>query len=119
MRKPNKQDTILGDLVKQIRTNIGMSQINLAHKIKVSYQQLQKYESGDTRITVTRLMQIANALGVPVRTFLKSELGVADKPYIGLSEKEKQLVRRFRKLKDDKLKENVITMVDNIIMLQK
>jgi transcriptional regulator with XRE-family HTH domain len=118
-KKPEELDSKIGDLIKKSRTNVGISQMKLAEKIDVSYQQLQKYESGATRITVSRIVQIASALGVPVRTFLQSELSVADKPYIGLSEKETQLIRRFRKLKNDKLKENVISMVDNIIKLQK
>ena len=118
-KKPEELNSNIGNLIKKIRKNVGLSQMKLAKKINVSYQQLQKYESGATRITVSRLVQIAGALGVPVRTFLQSELSVADKPYIGLSEKETQLIRRFRKLKNDKLKENVISMVDNIINLQK
>jgi transcriptional regulator with XRE-family HTH domain len=119
MKKPARLDSSIGELIKNIRTNVGMSQMKLAEKLKVSYQQLQKYESGATRITVSRLVQIARALGVPVRTFIQSELSVADKPYIGLSQKEIQLLRRFRKLKDEKMKDSAITMVDNITKLQK
>jgi hypothetical protein len=36
----------------------------------VTYQQIQKYERGDTRLTIGRLFDIGLVLGVPVEWFL-------------------------------------------------
>ncbi len=51
------------------RLLLGMSQDNLAKKIGVRFQQVQKYESGLNRIGAGRLGQIARALGVTVSYF--------------------------------------------------
>jgi transcriptional regulator with XRE-family HTH domain len=42
----------------------------LAKAIGVAYQQLQKYESGENRLTVARLKRISNALAVPMAVLL-------------------------------------------------
>ncbi|MFN0137847.1 MAG: helix-turn-helix domain-containing protein [Phycisphaerae bacterium] len=44
----------------------------LATAIGVSLQQLQKYETGENRITAARLHAIANAVGVPVSFFFST-----------------------------------------------
>jgi len=49
---------------------MGLSQKEFGRKIGVSYQQLQKYERGENRISTGRLQRAAEVLGVPV-TFLR------------------------------------------------
>jgi transcriptional regulator with XRE-family HTH domain len=62
--------TKIGAMIRNIRKSSGMSQMGLSEKIGVSYQQVQKYEYGTSELTISRLKQIADALGVPVRTFI-------------------------------------------------
>lgn len=47
----------------------GLSQAQLARTIGVTYQQVQKYELGANRISVSKLYRIAAALGVPISFF--------------------------------------------------
>jgi transcriptional regulator with XRE-family HTH domain len=47
-----------------------MKQEELAEAVGVSYQQIQKYERGETRLTISRLFDIGIMLGVPVNWFL-------------------------------------------------
>lgn len=51
----------------------GISQEAMAHKLGVSFQQVQKYENGTNRITIGRLVNIAQVLGfgTDVTVFLK------------------------------------------------
>jgi transcriptional regulator with XRE-family HTH domain len=46
-----------------------LSQSDLAGRIGVSYQQVQKYESGQDRLTGGRLFEIAQVLSVPIADF--------------------------------------------------
>src|SRR5690606_5983575 len=55
-------DIALGAAVRIRRRTIGMSQEALADQCGVSFQQIQKYENGANRISVSRLVQIARAL---------------------------------------------------------
>lgn len=64
-KKAIKQvDAHVGGLVRERRKAIGMSQEKLGNAIGLTFQQVQKYEKGTNRIGSSRLMQIANALGV-------------------------------------------------------
>ena len=51
------------------RTLLGMSQDQLGRGIGITFQQIQKYESGANRISATRLYDIACGLDVPVSFF--------------------------------------------------
>ena len=64
-------DRAIGAKVRLRRIEMGMSQTDLAQKIGVTYQQIQKYESGLNRIGGSRLGAIASALGVPATYFFE------------------------------------------------
>lgn len=51
------------------RMLIGMSQERLGDQLKLTFQQVQKYEKGANRIGASRLYQIARTLDVPVDYF--------------------------------------------------
>lgn len=58
---------------RELRKAGGMTQQRLAAKVGVSWQQIQKYDSGQNRISAGRLYAIARALGVPVQDFFPQE----------------------------------------------
>ncbi|GAB5470455.1 MAG: hypothetical protein Kilf2KO_34850 [Rhodospirillales bacterium] len=57
--------------LKEIRRSRKLTQAQLAGALGVSYQQVQKYESGTNRISAGRLYQIARVLRVRPATFFK------------------------------------------------
>lgn len=57
--------------MKRRRREIGMPQERLGPLVGVTYQQVQKYETGANRITAGRLHAVAVALGVPVGWFFE------------------------------------------------
>jgi transcriptional regulator with XRE-family HTH domain len=69
-RQPDSTDVDVGRLVRVHRMARGMSQTNLANHIGVTFQQVQKYESGANRISMGRLTRIARVLGVTVTYLL-------------------------------------------------
>jgi transcriptional regulator with XRE-family HTH domain len=68
-QKSNREDAFYRDLGRTIRlTRVasGKSQADIAGHLDVSFQQIQKYESGDNRIPVDCLVNLADFLEVPV-----------------------------------------------------
>lgn len=63
-------DLILGQYVRACRTERGMSQDDLARQIGVTFQQVQKYESGRNRLSVFRLLLVAEALDMPAEEMM-------------------------------------------------
>jgi len=68
-RRASAEDVAIGQKLRALRLDRGLSQTRLAQMIGVSFQQLQKYEKGGNRISAGRLARVAEALGVPVMTF--------------------------------------------------
>lgn len=66
-------DAFVGARISARRQALGLSQAALAGRIGVSFQQLQKYESGANRISASRLHHLARALGAPVSLFFPDE----------------------------------------------
>ena len=63
-------DRLIGKRVMMCRRERGLSQAALAEQLGISFQQLQKYEQGQNRITVARLAKIASELDVAIGYFL-------------------------------------------------
>ena len=107
----------IGRLIKEYRKAQGMSQMKLAEMVGVSYQQVQKYEKDTNNISIERLRQIANALGIPLKNFFEQgEWTVAEKPavYGKLTDDEQLLLHTFRGIKDKKLKKTVLEFMKSI-----
>ena len=63
---PDMLDVAIGASIRVRRKQAGISQDMLAEKCGVSFQQVQKYENGANRVSFSRLVQIAHALGLRV-----------------------------------------------------
>jgi len=67
---PHPVDIHVGAKVKNRRLMLGLSQEELAKSVGVTFQQVQKYERGTNRISISRLAEIAAALKAPVESLL-------------------------------------------------
>lgn len=65
-------NSVVGERIRKRRLALGMTQTDLAERINVRFQQVQKYENGLNRVAASRLWQIALALEVPVNYFFES-----------------------------------------------
>lgn len=68
-RKPTDADRFVGQRLRQGRRELGLTQEALAAMLGVTFQQIQKYEAGHSRMSAGRLLEIAIALGKPVGWF--------------------------------------------------
>lgn len=127
-------DKKIGAKIKEIRNGWGISQMELAERIGVSFQQIQKYEKGMTRMSVHRLQQIAEALGAPITTFLEKAdhayrvsgpaptYGTEESgpgPPRFLARDEITLLKLFRKIRNKKLREGLLQQVRGVLELEK
>src|SRR6185295_7747892 len=68
-RKPDSLDEEVGRKVRALRLNKNMSQQRLAEALGLTFQQVQKYETGTNRISASRLQRIAKSLDVQTSVF--------------------------------------------------
>jgi transcriptional regulator with XRE-family HTH domain len=116
-------DKEIGSRVRMRRVSIGMSQEKLGDMLGLTFQQVQKYEKGMNRISVSRLVEIAKILSVDIHFFFngiksaRSEPGFAEEgapPYVSdmMSTPEGlQLVRTFTSIKSPKVRKSIVQLV--------
>lgn len=63
---PNDIDVQIGETISILRTRQGMTQKDLAKRLGITFQQIQKYETASNRIAASRLFKIARELDVPI-----------------------------------------------------
>lgn len=118
-----KYKTYIGNMIRKTRKALDMSQMQLAERIGVSYQQIQKYEKGQSELTLSRLFQIADALGIePFSLLPAKELKAAEAitPYgEGMSQDEVMLLSLFRQIKNKRIRDNLMGLIKGIIETEK
>ncbi len=123
-KTPNPIDIQVGARVRLRRNMLGLSQEKLGESLGVTFQQVQKYEKGTNRISASKMQKISDILKTPVSFFFQGESGSSmqengfsengDSDYVVdyLSTPDDiQLFKAFSKIKDPKVRKNIINMV--------
>ncbi len=76
----NHIDRHIGSRVRLRRKVLNISQYSLSYDLEISFQQLQKYESGENRISASRLYEISKILKVSPYFFFERLEGVMMDP---------------------------------------
>ena len=127
---PNPVDVHVGQMLRARRNLIGMTQQEMAEATKVTFQQVQKYETGKNRTSASRLYQFARLLETSVDYFFEgltlsdSKIGIqggfADNKQSDytaadddiMHQKETiDLVRTYYGIKDVKLRKDFVKMM--------
>lgn len=66
---PHKTDIYVGQRIRAARIRAGLSQADVGRAVDVTYQQIQKYENGVTRVSASTLEGISSYLGIPIAEF--------------------------------------------------
>ncbi len=107
--------------IRRLREGAGMSQMELAERIELSFQQVQKYESGKNKVSLERLYQIAMVFNTDVSYFLpgaeKRGEVVTVSPLI-LSDEERRLLKFFRRVKNTKFKRGILLQLQAVCELE-
>jgi transcriptional regulator with XRE-family HTH domain len=105
-------DQHVGDRIRRRRTLLGYTQEQLAEALDISYQQIQKYETGANRVSAGRLYQISQRLEVPI-TFFFEGLGIdfEEEAPNGSSRATIEVVRALNQIADPGVRTAVASLV--------
>ena len=103
-------DVHVGKRIRHRRWMVGTTQQQLAEKVGIKFQQIQKYETGMNRVSASRLWDIAHALGVPVSFFFdgieSAPVPASDMPGDLLSDREAlELLRSYYAMPENQRKQ--------------
>ena len=107
-------DRHVGERIRHRRAEMGLTQEDLGRVLAISYQQIQKYETGANRISAGRLFEIASALDVGISYFFDGYEGDEPDeplPHGGHNRAAIELVRNFLEIKDESLRSAVTTLM--------
>lgn len=68
---PRKEDVHVGTRIRLRRHVLGMTQQDVAEKLGVKFQQLQKYETGANRVSASRLYDLSKVFDVSPSFFFE------------------------------------------------
>jgi transcriptional regulator with XRE-family HTH domain len=112
---------VIGARLRKQRMTCGISQATLGGLIGVSFQQVQKYEKGVTRISSSRLHQFATILEVPpsfffddTHTATRSRKAIAEIEEFAASPAGLALARAFAQIDNSNLRRSILSLVQQI-----
>ena len=97
----------IGIKIREFRLQAGLTQEKLAEELGITFQQVQKYERGVTKVNLVKLQQLAVVLKIPISAFFLEGSYSA----FQITEEEKQLLYTFRKIKSAEHRNSVIDIV--------
>ena len=71
LRKPSHVDAHVGSRIRLRRKLLGLSQQQLAERLGLTFQQVQKYERGVNRVSASKLYETAQVLQASVTHFFE------------------------------------------------
>lgn len=95
-------DVLVGERIRAYRLEAGMTQQQLADKVGITFQQLQKYEKATNRVSASRLYDLARALKKHINDFFDAA-SRSSNPLIR-TKQELYLLERFNLITPEKQK---------------
>ncbi len=112
--KASELDYHIGQTVKKIRIIKGYTQQDIAEKVSVTFQQIQKYENGKNRISASKLYEMMVEFEVRPSDFfdiLDQRTNNVQKSAILFDRQSIEIVSLFRQIKNPELKDAVLKFV--------
>jgi transcriptional regulator with XRE-family HTH domain len=113
-------DQHIGERIRWRRTELGLTQEQLADTLEVSYQQIQKYETGANRISASRMFELARRLEVDISYFFDGLVfddrdGQPPLEHGGRQRSAIELVRKFAQIDDPQVRAAIAGLVKAIV----
>lgn len=108
-------DIHVGKKIREARLVRGMTQSAVAKQLGLSFQQLQKYETGYNRVSASKMYELGRLLDVPPSYFfegLEATEHVTDESI--LDDKTAKAVRALTSIRDEKVKSHLRSMIHEI-----
>ena len=107
-------DDRVGRQIRKRRNDLGMTQEQLATALGISYQQVQKYETGANRVSAGRLHEIAKTLGIGIAYFFEGADDRTPPPALEHGGKKRttvDLVRSFDEIREPRVRSALVGLI--------
>ncbi|MCG8695457.1 MAG: helix-turn-helix domain-containing protein [Minwuiales bacterium] len=112
-------DSHVGRRIRARRRLMGLSQTQLAQRLGLSFQQIQKYENGANRVSSGTLCRIAEALDAPVAFFFDGREGGYRRKPVGDGRADRlqiEVARNFAEIRGRSARRAVADLVRALVV---
>jgi transcriptional regulator with XRE-family HTH domain len=115
----NPVDVHVGAKLRLIRNARGMSQAELGKQVGVAFQQIQKYERGDNRVSASMLFMMANALKISIADFFSGldadfDPAIPVMPNKPLTVQSIKLATAFEQIEDSAARNQILKLINTL-----
>ncbi|WP_426233006.1 helix-turn-helix domain-containing protein [Pararhizobium sp. DWP3-4] len=124
MKTPLPTDIYVGSRIRMQRKFLQITQITLAERLGTTFQQIQKYENGQNRVSPGRIHQISAVFQVPISFFFpdqgqgepvsKSMQRSVELSLFLQTAEVRELNHAFRRIRDPKVRRAVVVLAKSI-----
>ncbi|MDR2666499.1 MAG: helix-turn-helix transcriptional regulator [Holosporales bacterium] len=107
-------DVDIGKKIKKRRKELKITQKQLATAAGCTFQQIQKYEDGHTRISIPAFLKICSALHTHPCYFF-DKFSFSEKAYDMHGDLEVKLLTAFRTVTNEQVKIRIVKLVEAVI----
>ncbi len=114
----NNYRLLLGNAIRKKRKESKLTQKQLAAIVGITYQQIQKYESGNSGISVDMLLRISDALNADISEFFTQNALNDNKP-VYTDEYTQQIIKKVSEINNTEVKLAILGMINIITRIFK
>ena len=107
-------DIHVGQQLKRMRILRNLTQTDVAQGLKISFQQVQKYELGRNRISASRLFELSHVLNVPPAFFFEGLDEPHDEIERALDDEATKIASMFTRIEDARLRTQIKTFINEL-----
>lgn len=111
---PHAVDIHVGRQLKKARQLRRLSQTDVAKRLSLSFQQIQKYEIGSNRIAASRLFDLSNILDVPTSYFFEGLTPETQSDTPQMNDTSMEIINAVASLQDEQMKARIITFIRDV-----
>ena len=121
---PHPVDTHVGRKTRQQRELCGLTQVKLARQLGLSFQQVQKYETGANRISASIMWQLCQVLDVAPGYFFEGleskKRGKGSDASLGMPQDHRStrqaldLNKAFKQIDDTRVRRQVVQLLKSL-----
>ena len=115
-REINEISKMIGHKIKLRRKSLGLTQDQLARCLGLTFQQIQKYESGVNNVSICNLYKLSKILKVNVNYFINNNIINKDNTDIETKELAK-VVEYYNKIKNREMKNIALQLIKKLASL--
>jgi transcriptional regulator with XRE-family HTH domain len=125
MNESKAVDVAVGARIRNFRLRSKLSQSDVAQHLELTFQQVQKYEKGMSRVGAAQLFELAKLFNVSVDAFFmdvrpSGKLKKSDWSIDRLTDRHLlKLIEAYELLKDRRLKFSIVQLAEEMVRCQR